>query len=110
MRFIACPIKGTCADPGCKEGACKTQQAQEARERERYALHQFEAKRIDGVARRLARREIAEILRKHALKVARTRPIEFADGKFTMEQLIDRRLAKHGERLRKEARAKVKAE
>jgi hypothetical protein len=66
----------------------------------------------DTVARQLAETEIRNILKHNGLTMpSGDKTVKFGDGtELTRAQLIDRRLAGHGERLRKEAEAKIKAD
>lgn len=67
---------------------------------------------VEKIARQLAKAEIVVILKKNGLAWPKTADatVDFPNGdKFTGAQLIDRRMAKEGERLTKEA-AKVAAE
>jgi hypothetical protein len=65
----------------------------------------------DAIMRELARKEVTDILRQNKLTFPTgDKVVEFGDGtKLTGKELVDRRIAKHGERLRKEAEAELKA-
>lgn len=69
---------------------------------------------VETVERALAKAEVISILSNLSPKVKFPKgeeKVEFADGtKLSGEELIARRLAKHGDRLRKEAEAKMKAD
>lgn len=60
---------------------------------------------------RLAKAEVVATLKANNIKVPKKdEAVEFASGeKLTMDELIDRRIAKHGERLTTEAKASIKA-
>ncbi len=62
---------------------------------------------ITTIVRRLAKAKVTEILRQHKIAVPKKAEdtIETPDGnRFTMAQLVDRRIAKYGEELNKEAK------
>lgn len=65
----------------------------------------------DAEVERLAKGEVLATLKANNIKAPKKdEVVEFASGeKLTMEDLIDRRVAKHGERLRTEAKASLKA-
>lgn len=65
---------------------------------------------LDTVIRNLAEKEIKATLDTLKLKMpSGDKVVEFSDGqKLTKGQLIERRLAKHGDRLRKEAEAEMR--
>ncbi len=65
---------------------------------------------IDTVIRGLAKDEVKAVLKHNGLTFPTgEKVVEFADGtKLTGSELIDRRIAKHGDRLRKEAEAEMK--
>lgn len=69
----------------------------------------------EAEAERLAKAEVVKTLQDNKIKVPKKdEVVEFASGeKLTMDELVERRLAKHGERLTQEAkdslRAKAKA-
>lgn len=60
---------------------------------------------------RLAKVEVVATLKANNIKVPKKdEAVEFASGeKLSMDDLVDRRIAKHGERLRTEAKASLKA-
>ena len=66
---------------------------------------------IDSIIKTLAVKEIAAILKSQGLAMPTgDKVVQFANGEaFTRAQLVERRLAKHGDRLRKEAEAEIKA-
>lgn len=65
----------------------------------------------DAEMERLAKVEVLATLKANNIKAPKKEEVvEFASGeKLTMEDLVDRRIAKHGERLRAEAKASLKA-
>jgi hypothetical protein len=67
---------------------------------------------VDTVIRQLAETEVKGILKANGLSMpSGDKVVEFADGtRLTRGQLIDRRITNHGDRLRKEAEAKIKAD
>lgn len=67
---------------------------------------------VDSVMRGLAEAEVKGILKHNKLSMpSGDKVVKFADGTtLTRAQLIDRRIEKHGERLRKEAEAEIKRE
>jgi hypothetical protein len=64
---------------------------------------------VEAAARGIAKREIADVLRGVGLKLPKTdAKVKFTDGQeFTLAELIDRRLEKHGERITREAQKHV---
>lgn len=70
---------------------------------------------IEAEMERIAKREINEVLKKNGAKFSgkgEERVVTFADGqKFTMDQLVERRMANadHAARIRKEAERAIKA-
>lgn len=63
---------------------------------------------ITGAMNSLARAEVVTILKANGLKTPKgEETIAFGDATRTMAQMIERRLASHGERLRKEAERQV---
>lgn len=67
---------------------------------------------VDSVMRQLAEAEVKGILKHNKLSMPTgDKVVKFADGTvLTRAELIDRRIAKHGDRLRKEAEAEIKRE
>lgn len=65
----------------------------------------------DAEMERLAWAEVKETLTSNNIKIPKgDAVVEFASGeKLTKDDLVDRRIAKHGERLRSEAKASLKA-
>lgn len=69
---------------------------------------------VETMVRQLALREVSDILRQNKLAVPTgDKTIEFPDGaggkvQLSRSDLIDRRVAKHGERLTKEAEAELR--
>lgn len=65
----------------------------------------------DAEMERLAKVEVNATLKANNIKAPKKdEVVEFASGeKLTMDDLVDRRIAKHGERLRSEAKASLKA-
>lgn len=67
---------------------------------------------VETIKRRIARGEITTILQAHKIKVPKGEDkVKMHDGEFTMNELIDRRLAKpeHGERIAKAAEKELAA-
>lgn len=64
---------------------------------------------LDAIVRQLAEKEVKDILGHNKLKMPKgDEAVSFPDGtKLTRVELIDRRIAKHGERLVKEAKAEL---
>ena len=67
--------------------------------------------KVDTMARAIALEELKEILTKNGLKLPTgEKTLSFSNGDtFTREELISRRLEKHGERIGKEAKKRVDA-
>lgn len=64
----------------------------------------------DTVMREIAEKEIRDVLKQNKLTMPTgDKTIKLADGEFTRAQLIARRLERHGERLRGEAEAELRA-
>lgn len=64
---------------------------------------------VDALVRQLAIREITDVLTAHKLKMPKgEETVELAGKTFTREQLVDRRITAHGERLKKAAEAELK--
>lgn len=66
----------------------------------------------DTVIRQLARAEVVGILTTQKVKVPKgEEKVKFGDGtELTLAEMVSRRIAKHGDRLTKEAEAKLKAD
>lgn len=63
----------------------------------------------EKVIRAIAKIEVTAILREHGLSFpTKDKTITFGDQTLTGDELIDRRIANHGDRLRKEAEAEIK--
>lgn len=63
---------------------------------------------LETAMRRQARDEVSTILKANGLKVPTgENTVELQGEAFTMEQLIDRRLDKHGDRIRKESEKRL---
>jgi hypothetical protein len=64
---------------------------------------------IESAANGIAKREVIDVLRGAGLKQPKGEAkVKFADGQeFTMAELVERRLAKHGERITREAQKHV---
>ena len=63
---------------------------------------------IESAMHAIARGEVSEVLKSNTLKVpSGEKTVTLGGEAFTMDALIDRRLAKHGDRIRKEAERKV---
>lgn len=65
---------------------------------------------VETIVRQLAEKEVRDILKHNGLTMpSGDKVVEFANGeKLTRAQLIERRVAKHGERLNKEAETEMK--
>jgi hypothetical protein len=63
----------------------------------------------DTIVRQLAEKEVRDILKHNKLTMPTgDKVVEFANGtKLTRQELIDRRIANHGERLRQEAKKEM---
>ncbi len=59
---------------------------------------------------KIAKAEVVVVLKSNSIKVPKgDEAVEFSNGdKLTMDQLIERRIAKHGDRIKKEAEASLK--
>lgn len=67
---------------------------------------------LEREVERLARGEVMAVLKSNGIKPPRgDEAVKFANGaEFTLEQLIERRIGAHGERLEKEAQKKLAAD
>lgn len=60
---------------------------------------------VEAAEHAIAKREVIDVLRGAGLKTPKSEAkVKFADGQeYTMDELVERRLAKHGERITREA-------
>jgi hypothetical protein len=66
---------------------------------------------VESGMRRIARVEVTKILKDQGLKVPTgEKTVHLGEADFTMDDLIDRRIVKHGERIRKESEQAIAAE